>query len=190
MFVMETLFMFYIQFFAIFHAFFFEKEEAMLILATKLHEISFAGLMAVYEEGNRENGALMHPELPENQQILNAEQSFYQYLQESFFPTKGAVYAIWEEGSIYISALRLEPYEDGLLLEALETAPAYRRKGYAEKLIRAVQKNFPQKIYSHVSKRNAASLAVHEKCGFCQILDHARYIDGSVARNAVTLCYE
>lgn len=162
----------------------------MLILAAKLHEISFAALMAVYEEGNRENGALMNPELSENQQILNAEQSFYQYLQESFFPTKGAVYAIWEEGGVYMSALRLEPYEDGLLLEALETAPAYRRKGYAEKLIRSVQEKFLQKIYSHVSKHNTPSLAVHEKCGFRQILDHARYIDGSVARNAVTLCYE
>lgn len=161
----------------------------MLILATKLCELSFTGLMTVYEEGNQENGALMYPELPENRQILNAEQSFYQYLKESFFPTKGAVYAIWEEGGIYISALRLEPYEDGLLLEALETAPAYRRKGYAEKLIRSVQGNFPQKMYSHISKRNAPSLAVHEKCGFRKVLDYARYIDGSVARNAVTLCY-
>ena len=161
----------------------------MLILATKLCELSFTGLMTVYEEGNQENGALMYPELPENRQILNAEQSFYQYLKESFFPTKGAVYAIWEEGGIYISALRLEPYEDGLLLEALETAPAYRRKGYAEKLILSVQENFPQKMYSHISKRNAPSLAVHEKCGFRKVLDYARYIDGSVARNAVTLCY-
>ena len=161
----------------------------MFILATKLHEISFAALMWVYEEGNRENGALMHPELPESQQILYAEQAFYQYLRESFFLTKGAVYAIWEEGGTYISALRLEPYEDGLLLEALETAPVYRRKGYAELLIRAVQEAFPQRIYSHVSKGNAPSLAVHEKCGFRQILDHARYIDGSVVRNAVTLRY-
>lgn len=161
----------------------------MLILATKLCELSFTGLMTVYEEGNQENGALMYPELPENRQILNAEQSFYQYLKESFFPTKGAVYAIWEEGGIYISALRLEPYEDGLLLEALETAPAYRRKGYAEKLIRSIQESFPQKMYSHVGKRNAPSLAVHEKCGFRKILDYARYIDDSVARTAVTLCY-
>lgn len=161
----------------------------MLILATKLHELSFAALMAVYAESNRENGALMHPELSVNQQILYAEQSFYQYLRESFFLTKGAVYAIWEEGGNYISALRLERYEDGLLLEALETAPIYRRKGYAELLIRAVQEAFPQRIYSHVSKRNAPSLKVHEKCGFYQILDYARYIDGSVARNAVTLRY-
>ena len=101
----------------------------------------------------------------------------------------GAVYALWVEDGRYRSALRLEPYEDGLLLEALETAPKYRRQGYAEKLMRAVQEAFPQKIYSHVSKRNKASLAIHEKCGFRQVLDYARYIDGSVAHNAITLCY-
>ena len=161
----------------------------MLYLATKLREVNFSALMGVYEEGNRENGALVHPGLPQGQQILRAEQSFHQYLKEVFFPTAGAVYAIWLENDIYVSALRLEPYEDGLLLEALETAPAHRRKGYAEKLLRAVQVEFPQKIYSHVSKKNTASLAVHQKCGFRQVLDYAKYIDGSVVRGAVTLCY-
>lgn len=161
----------------------------MLYLATKLREVDFSALMSVYEEGNRENGALLHPELPEGQQLVRAEQSFYQYLSEVFFRTTGAVYAIWVGNGIYVSALRLEPYEDGLLLEALETAPVYRKKGYAEKLLRAVQTEFPQKIYSHVSKKNTASLAVHQKCSFRQVLDYAKYIDGSVVRNAVTLCY-
>ena len=161
----------------------------MLWIATKLHQLNFASLMEVYTESNRENGELMYPEYAEPQQLLHVEQSFYQYLQEGFFSVSGAVYAIWLEEGIYVSALRLEPYEDGLLLEALETAPAYRRKGYAEKLIRAVQAEFSQKIYSHVSKKNTPSLMVHQKCGFRQVLDYAKYIDGSVARNAVTLCY-
>lgn len=161
----------------------------MLVLANNLREISFAQLMAIYEEGNLENGKLMHPDLPESQQLMYAEQAFYQYLVEVFFPVPGAVYALWIEEGRYCSALRLEPYEDGLLLEALETVPRYRRQGYAEKLMRAVQAAFPQKIYSHVNKRNKASLAIHEKCGFRQVLEHARYIDGSVSRNAVTFCY-
>lgn len=161
----------------------------MLYLATRLAELDFARLMELYIEGNRENAAEFYPNLPEGQGLLCQEQSFRQYLEEVFFAGSGTVYAIWEEKGIYISALRLEPYEDGLLLEALETAPDFRRKGNAEKLIRAVQAAFPTRIYSHVSKRNRASLAVHEKCGFSQILDYARYIDGSVARNAVTLCY-
>lgn len=161
----------------------------MLYLATKLRELNFGHLMAVYEEGNRENAAIFFSDLPESQQMLQAEQSFYQYLQEGFFSVPGAVYAMWAENGAYVSALRLEPYEDGLLLEALETVPNQRRKGYAEQLIRAVQAEFPQKIYSHVSKKNAASMAVHEKCGFRQVLDYAKYIDGSVVRTAVTLRY-
>ena len=162
----------------------------MLRLADKLNKLNFAQLMEVYAEGNEENGEEMWPELPREQMLLRAEQAFYQYLLEGFFTVPGVVYAIWEENGVYISALRLEPFEDGLLLEALETAPAFRRQGYGEKLIRAVQEAFSQRIYSHVSKRNIPSLAIHEKCGFRQVLDYAKYIDGSVARNAVTLCYQ
>ena len=161
----------------------------MLYLATKLRELNFSQLMAVYEEGNRENASIFFPDLPEGQQMLRAEETFYQYLQEGFFAVPGAVYALWVENGVYVSALRLEPFEDGLLLEALETAPIHRRKGYAQKLILAVQEQFPQKIYSHVRKKNAPSLAIHEKCGFRRVLDYAKYIDGSVDRNAVTLCY-
>ena len=160
----------------------------MLLLATKLQELNFSQLMAVYEDGNRENGELFFPDLSEGQQMIRAEQSFYEYLREGFFSVPGAVYALWVEDGNYVSALRLEPYEDGLLLEALETAPTQRRKGYAEQLMRAVQAQFPEKIYSHVSKRNVASLAVHEKCGFRQVLDYAKYIDGSISRSALTFC--
>lgn len=95
------------------------------------------------------------------------------------------------EAGEYISALRLEPYKDGLLLEALETAPRHRRKGYGYQLLKAVLNAFPdRKIYSHVSKRNVPSLAIHEKCGFRKISDAAAYIDGSVNERAVTLCYQ
>ncbi len=163
--------------------------SAVLYLAKKLAELDFHQLMDVYTEGNRENGSEFYPDLPEGQRILQAEQAFRQYLTEVFFPTPGAVYAVWKEQGVYVSALRLEPFEEGFLLEALETAPGSRRRGYARQLIRAVQEAFGGKIYSHVSKRNVPSLAVHEKCGFCRILDYAKYIDGSVARNAVTLCW-
>jgi GNAT superfamily N-acetyltransferase len=168
---------------------FWEGGRVVLYLADKLHKLNFSQLMEVYAEGNEENGEEMWPELPREQRLLRAEQAFYQYLVEGFFPVPGAVYALWVENGIYISALRLEPYEDGLLLEALETAPQYRRRGCGEKLIRAVQEAFPQRIYSHVGKKNVPSLAIHKKCGFCQVLDYAKYIDGSVARNAVTLRY-
>ena len=162
----------------------------MLFLAENMNQLVFSKLMDVYVEGNLENGQDLWPELSENEQLLRAEQAFYQYLNEDFFKSKGAVYAVWMEKDSYISALRLEPYQDGLLLEALETAPEYRKRGYACRLVEAVKREFPGKIYSHVGKRNAASLRTHEKCGFQKILDYAVYIDGTVARNAYTLCFD
>ena len=163
----------------------------MLILARTIRDLNFSKLMDVYIEGNMENADEFWPELSEGQKLLRAEQEFYQYLTEVFFRTPEAVYAVWEEEGKYICALRLEPYCDGLLLEALETAPAYRRRGYAEKLILAAIAHFAgKKLYSHVSKRNAPSLCVHEKCGFRRILEYAVYIDGSVNQRSCTLCLD
>ena len=163
----------------------------MLILIKAMKELNFGQLMAVYAQSNRENGQEFWPELPQGQQLLRAEQDFYQYLRESFFVTEGAYCAVWAEKGKYVSALRLEPYQDGLLLEALETAPDHRRKGYAAALIRAVQE-LPEveKIYAHVYKKNTPSLRTHERCEFRRVLEHAVYIDGSVRTNSCTLCYE
>jgi RimJ/RimL family protein N-acetyltransferase len=161
----------------------------MLRIVKRMGELDFAALMEIYEEGNRENGEELWPGLPEGLQLLNAEQAFHQYLRECFFVTPEAVYCIWQEEGRSVSALRLEPYQDGLLLEALETAPDSRRKGYAGALITAVLEAFGErKIYSHVSKRNTPSLRVHEKCGFRRIAEHAVYADGSVMQNHVTFC--
>ena len=162
----------------------------MLHLAKKCRELNFAGLMEVYEQSNRENAAIFWPHQSENEQMMCAEQAFFQYLHDDFFNTEGAYYAVWEENGKCVSALRLEPYGDGLLLEALETRPDCRAKGYATMLLMAVLQQEKRKIYSHISKKNAASLRTHEKCGFRKVLDHAVYIDGSVSANSVTLCTE
>lgn len=163
----------------------------MLILINKLYDLRFSELMEVYEEGNLENGQELWPDEPEGQQILLAEQEFHQYLRECFFATEGALYAIWAVDGRYVSALRLEPYQDGLLLEALETAPNQRRKGYAKELIRAVRNTFPgTRIYSHIHKRNIPSIRTHEACGFRRILHYAVYADGSVLRSSDTYLSE
>ena len=91
----------------------------MLYLARSLSRLHFSSLMAVYAESNRENGREFWPEEPEMRQIQLAEEDFYRYLSQVFFRSPGAVYAVWEENGRYVSALRLEPYRDGLLLEAL-----------------------------------------------------------------------
>ena len=162
----------------------------MLVVAEKLSDLSFGKLMDVYQEGNLENGRENYPGEPETRQIALTEQDFYQYLSEIFFRTSGAAYLIWEEQGKYISALRLEPYRDGLLLAALETHPQMRKRGFAEKLVKAALEYAGDiAVYSHVSKKNAASLRTHEKCGFEKILDYAVYADGSVNDRCCTLRY-
>ncbi len=162
----------------------------MLRIVHTLCQLPFGRLMDIYAEGNLENGQENWPHLSEGEQILRAEQDFYQYLREIFFPTAGAAYYLWEVNGKPVSALRLEPYRDGLLLEALETAPDCRKKGYAKALVRAVAGQAGQKIYAHVSKKNLPSLKTHLACGFTRISEQAVYADGSVNSRCCTLLYE
>lgn len=165
----------------------------MLIVAKSLDELDFSGLMKIYIEGNREHGLEFWPEKTEEEQLLLAEQDFLHFLKERFFIKPEAVYMIWSVDGKYVSTLRLEPYQDGLLLEALETVPEERKKRYAVSLISAVQKNLGSfdgiKVYSHVSKQNVASLKTHRRCGFEICMEYTVRADGSINHNAYTLCW-
>lgn len=162
----------------------------MLILFDSLAEIDFRQLMDVYEEGNRKSGQENYPKQPENLQILYAEQDFYAYL-ELFFQEPSAQYAIWIADGRYAAALRLERYNDGLLINALETAPQLRKQGFAKNLILSVLDDLRCRgsgvLYSHVMKNNIPSLHVHRSCGFCMQSDQAVYLDGTVRFDSCTL---
>ena len=157
----------------------------MLLIAKRLEELDFPALMDIYIEGNREKA----DEYGDGG-LLQAEREFYDYLREDFFRQRDAFYAVWVEQGKYVSALRLEPYKDGWLLEALETAPADRKRGCAKELMGSVLEMMGQSVvYSHVSKRNEASLRTHYACGFVKHLDHVVYLDGSVSHCGITLQY-
>ena len=158
----------------------------MLLIMKRLEELDFSALMDIYVEGNLEKA-----EEYGDGGLLRAERELYDYLREDFFRQQGAFYAVWTEQGSYVSALRLEPYKDGWLLEALETAPEDRRKGYAKRLMAEVLEHMGQAVvYSHVSKRNEASLRTHYACGFQKYLDHVVYLDGSVTNRGVTLKFD
>lgn len=118
------------------------------------------------------------------------EDAFLSYLREEFFREKGAFYAVWIEENTYKAAVRFCPYRDGVLLHSLETAPAERRKGYACKLLAEALKHLRttelKKVYSHIEKRNIASIGLHRKCGFEMISDSAIYLDGTVTQYSST----
>ena len=165
-----------------------------MLIARKMQELNFSALMGVYIEGNTESGQELYPDRSPFEQLRLAEEDFYRYLTEDFFRQKDALYFVLTEGNIYVSALRVEPYQDGLLLQALETCPDMRRRGYAKRLmtdaIQYLKNNGYKKVYSHVSASNQPSLKTHYGCGFKKKSDHAVYLDGTVSANAFTLWVE
>ena len=121
------------------------------------------------------------------------EADLISYLCEDFFQQKDAFYALWVVEGRYKSALRIEPYDDGLLLEALSTMPCARRMGYGSALVSQVLQYLRSSrykiVYSHINKKNKPSLELHKKCGFRLFSDSAKYIDGTLTQNSCTMCY-
>ena len=117
---------------------------------------------------------------------LRAETDFYHYLKSLFFAV-GGLYMIYPKDDLYICSARIEPYKDGLLLNAVVTAPEFRRQGYAFELLKDSLDKFQGKIvYSHIYRNNIASIKLHEKLGFVFHSDHARMLDGSVRNDHIT----
>ncbi len=134
-------------------------------------------LMNLYAEGNRENADYFYPEMEDREAaVRRAEQDFLHYLENDFFACSGRTYWVLEEQHEWVSAARLYQLKpDFYYLEALETHPAYRGKGYASKLLRemigALQKKGAFQLCDCVSKENIASLRTHERCGFQIVSD-------------------
>lgn len=112
---------------------------------------------------------------------------FYESIVAFFEEPKTYIY-LWQVNGRYVSALRIEPFENGWLVAGLETALAERRKGYAKTLLSAVIDQLPDNttVYSHIHITNKPSLAVHAACGFSEYLDYARLLDGSISINYYT----
>ena len=74
------------------------------------------------------------------------------------------------------SVLRTLKVKDGFYyLEALETKPEERGKGYGCRLLSmvivAIKKEGPYILSDNVGKHNYPSLRIHEKCGFSVVSD-------------------
>ena len=151
----------------------------MLKIITSMQQLDIEKLLGVYNLSNQGKWG---------------KNDMLDYLQEDFFRRRNTCLCVWETSEGYQSALRLEPYRDSLLITALETKPASRRKGYAQDLLNAVLEHLRHmqctRLYSHVEKCNIPSLKLHQKCGFQIHSDTARYIDGTVTQNSYTLCRE
>ncbi len=110
---------------------------------------------------------------------------------QSFITERKGILALWRTEQGIESILRMEKYNDGYLIQSLETCPESRRKGFAFCLMTAVLEDCPSGtlLYSHVKKNNIASMHLHLKCGFQILTDMARLLDGTVSNRYATLCY-
>lgn len=124
----------------------------------------------VYREACIENASDKHPESSDLTAAIKEEEDYFVDFLKAFFAKVENTYYVLEVDGQWVSALRLTEIDDFYYMEALETAPEHRRKGYASVLIREVisllGQNGPVKIRSNVNKRNVASLATHRACGF------------------------
>lgn len=124
----------------------------------------------IYMEGNVENARWRNPDLKDLTEAIKAEEeNFVTYLRTFLEKDENRYYVLEIEGA-WVSALRLTKIRDFYYLEALETAPEHRRKGYGVELLKEVGRLLSTRgkviIRDNVSKRNLPSLAIHKKCGF------------------------
>ena len=152
--------------------------------------------MDLYQEGNRENAPYFFPEIKEQALALEKmEQRFLEYVETDFFSRNDSEYWVLEEDGVWISALRLYKISEGFYyMEALETHPDFRERGYAARLLAGVigdlKTRGPFRLCDCVGKNNAASLGVHRKCGF-EIAAEAgiNYLDQSASERCFGLAY-
>lgn len=151
----------------------------MLLKIRELSEENTRMLMDVYRESNTDNIKYFYPEVIDIEiGRCKVEKDYVNYLKSDFLIDNDRCCYVWEENGIWASALRFYKIKDKMhYLEALETHPDYRQKGFAEKLICGVIEELKLQgdfeIKSYTGKRNVASQRTHEKCGF-------RRVDGKV----------
>jgi ribosomal protein S18 acetylase RimI-like enzyme len=155
-------------------------EKTMLTTITDYQKLNTRKLMDVYSESNYENTDYFFPEEADKKAaVQKVEEGFLNYLENDFFNLTNATYWVFEVNDVWVSALRTCKIQEGLYyLEALETHPDHRRKGYGTMLLSSVadllKKDGPFRLCCCVSKKNIASLKTHEKSGF-QIVSEKGY---------------
>lgn len=156
----------------------------MLLKITSISGIDKRKFLGIYSESTAENAAEFFPGDPADSALEKAEEGFIEFLSV-FFSSPGNTYWILEEDGIWVCAFRTSLISPGFYyLEALETCPDSRRRGYAAKLIRAVTSELSRQgafiIRDCVGKRNTASVQTHLSCGFRIVSDKGtNYLDGT-----------
>ena len=148
-----------------------------LLRFDRMEALDVPRLMELYRESNLENVPALFPEEADCEEGLRrVEAGFRDFLETEFFQTPGSRYYVLEDRERWTAALRMRPVPGtagGWYAEALETAPALRRRGYARRLMElccyALAEEGPFTLSDRVSLHNEASLAFHNSVGFARL---------------------
>ena len=144
----------------------------MLIKITSFDALDTRKLMDVYAESNLLNTDYFYPEMQDKAEaVRRVEEGFLAFLRDEFFKADGSAYWVLIEDGEWVAACRTSRIEPGFYyLEALETRPDERRKGYAVRLLNeltaALKADGPFRFCDCVGKKNLASVKTHVKAGF------------------------
>lgn len=147
-------------------------EGIMLLRITDYPKLDAGKLMGIYAESNLENTRFFCPEESDKEVAVGrVESGFLSFLENEFFTWAKATCWVLERDGVWVSALRTSEVQSGVYyLEALETRPECRKKGYGSRLLSAVLEEMKSegafRLCDCVDKKNTASLKTHEKCGF------------------------
>ena len=155
----------------------------MLQIIRSINHLDLREITQIYEDAGFDSTPSGFKQLKshDRQKVSNIYECFYDLFR------LGGFCGLWIVDGRVVSAVRAECFEDGYLISGLVTRIEYRGNGYASNLLSGVVDAAGKKCYSHVDKRNKASLLVHRKCGFQHMSDFAYLLDGTVTTNAYTL---
>lgn len=148
----------------------------------------------IYSESCRENARERYPDAGDLTDAIREEEQGHINFFKTFLAQECNRYYVLEVDGVWVCALRLTHMDGFYYLEALETAEAHRRKGYAVRLIREViallRERGAVKIRSCVAKHNTASLATHQACGFVIAQEHGvDYLDNTTSPHQYGMLY-
>lgn len=163
------------------------KEFQLLHSFDNVNENEF---LEVYRESSLENAPNWYQELSPKDALARYESEYLDYMRTTFWD-EGGLLAILSDENVYCSALRLYPLDGNnrFFVEALETRPDRRRKGYGSLLFHLLIERMEIEfgnitLVSNPHKKNIASIATHLSAGFVRTAEY--FIDEGVKNESMT----
>ena len=159
----------------------------MVSVIDEIDKLDFLKICDVYKDDLERKRKIRHRLIAKSEGATLVKQEYLRYLEDVFFGQYNGKLFVYQDYDRYLSAVCIEPFKDGLLLDSLVTVPEARRRGYAKKLIDyALDYCKTRPVYAHIHYNNKASRLLHEKIGFSLLCEYAHMLDGSIRNDHFT----